>query len=222
MIGICFSKILVNEKIFKNILCVFAGIISLVLTQKRSLVLCVALAIAIVVLFFKKGLKKRVKIFITFFLVGSIALYIMYTVMPAMSIFMGRLLNNTDFFSGRLDLYGTMMKWFYSNPFMGVGIGTANHSFGYGGHNCYIQLLGEEGIIGCVIYGILIIPHIVLTFRKLVKSWNSKIVDENTSILLSCSTCIVIVLIYAFTGNPLYDYTFCLTFFMLLAIPSQI
>ena len=105
---------------------------------------------------------------------------------------------------------------------MGAGIGTANYLFGYGGHNCYRQLLGEEGIIGCIIYGLLVIPYLVSLFRQLYTSWNSPVQNKNTEPLLSASICLVIILIYALVGNPFYDFTFCLTLFMILAVPTQI
>lgn len=222
MVAICFAHIVLDDDRLKNIIYFTIGIISLFLTQKRSLALGIFLAIIIVYLLFRKGIARRFRFLMILLIVGSVSLYIMYRIMPAMTIFMNRLFHNEDLLSGRTNYYDTMMTWFKSSQMLGVGIGTANHIFGVGGHNCYRQLLGEEGIVGCFIYGVMIIPYITSLFKKLKICWNAHETGKEALTLLSASICIIIVLIYALVGNPFYDFTFCLTFFMLLAVPTQV
>ncbi|MBQ5330777.1 MAG: O-antigen ligase family protein [Oscillospiraceae bacterium] len=222
MVGIAISRVLLRKRTGFNITITLLGMVSLFLTQKRSFALGTILAIIIVVLFFKKGIAKKFYFIMTLLIVGSIGLYIMYRVSPAMTIFMNRLLHNSDILSGRDNMYEIMAEWFRKSPIIGVGIGTANHSFGYGGHNCYRQLLGEEGILGCIIYLLMIGPYLLNLFKDLVESWNSREQNEYAEYYLAASICLTIILIYALVGNPFYDFTFCLTMFMLLAIPTQI
>ena len=222
MVAICFAQIVLDDNRLKNIIYFIIGIISLLLTQKRSLALGIFLSIIIVYLLFRKGIARRFRFLMILLIVGSVSLYVMYRIMPAMTIFMNRLFHNEDVMSGRSGMYSIMETWFQSNQMLGVGIGTANSIFGYGGHNCYQQLLGEEGIIGCLIYGVMIIPYIVSLLKKLKICWNAQEMGRNTAILLSASICVVTILIYALVGNPFYDFTFCLTFFMLLAISTQV
>ena len=222
MVSICITQVILCKEIKKNVILSFIGIAAMFLTQKRSLVLGTILALVIVFLLFREGIARRLRFLMIFLVVGSISLYIMYLSIPAMTIFMNRLFHNEDLLSGREHYYDTMMTWFKSNQIFGVGIGTANHVFGVGGHNSYRQLLGEEGIVGCFIYGVMIIPYIISLFRKLKISWNAHEMGKDTSTLLSASICLIIILIYALVGNPFYDFTFCLTFFMLLAVPTQV
>ena len=222
MVGICISKALVNNKRFQNIIIAILGFTALFLTQKRSLALGTILAVLIVVLLFRKDIVRKIRFVMLLLVLGSIAIYVMYRTMPAMTIFLNRLFQNQDLFSGRSSMYDTMMTWYQSSPIFGVGIGTANYTFGYGGHNCYRQLLGEEGIVGCIIYAILIGPYMYKLFNGLTIAWNSTERRVETEPLLSAAICLTIILIYALVGNPFYDFTFCLTLFMILAIPTQI
>ena len=222
MVGIAMSRVFLRKRTGFNICFSLLGMVSLFLTQKRSFALGTILAIIIVVLLFKRDIAKKFRFIMTLFIVGSIGLYIMYRVSPAMTIFMNRLFQNNDILSGRNNMYEIMAEWFRKSPIIGVGIGTANYSFGYGGHNCYRQLLGEEGILGCIIYLMMVGPYLIKLFGELIQSWNSHEENKYTEILLGASICLTIVLIYALVGNPFYDFTFCLTMFMLLAIPTQI
>ena len=222
MVAICASRFMLNNQRFKHAVIAGVGMVTLFLTQKRSLALGTVLAVVVIVLFFRRGIARKFRFLMGLFIVGSVAVYIMYRVMPAMTIFLNRLFQNQDILSGRNWMYDEMMVWFQSNKLLGAGIGTANYVFGYGGHNCYRQLLGEEGIIGCVIYGLLVIPYLVSLFWQLFTNWNSSVQSRKTEPLLSASICLVIILIYALVGNPFYDFTFCLTLFMVLAVPTQI
>lgn len=221
MVGIAVSRMIMNNSVKINALITVMGILALFLTQKRSFALGTILAFVITVLFFKRDVAKKFKFLMIVFVVGSIGLYVMYTTMPAMTIFLNRLFQNQDILSGRNNMYNVMETWFNSNKLFGVGIGTANYTFGYGGHNCYRQLLAEEGIVGCIIYAVMVCPYIYKLFKRLNVSWNSSVDDGHTEILLGSTICLIIILIYALVGNPFYDFTFCLTMFMLLAVPTQ-
>lgn len=222
MIGIAMSRIIQKNGLWKHLIVSAIGFVTLFLTQKRSIALGTAMAVIIIVIFFRKDIAKKFKLLMSIFVIGGIGIYFMYRTMPAMTIFLNRLFNNQDILSGRNGMYDVMLTWYQSNPVFGVGIGTANYTFGYGGHNCYRQLLGEEGIVGCLVYACLVIPYIVKLFKNLYLAWNSKEEQPAIEVLLGSSICIVIILIYALVGNPFYDFTFCLTLFMLLAVPTQI
>lgn len=222
MVGIAISRVLLKRNTGVNLAVSLMGMLSLILTQKRSFALGTILAVIIVVLLFKKDIAQKFRFIMVILIVGSIALYVMYRISPAMTIFMNRLFQNNDLLSGRDNMYEIMAGWFRESPIIGVGIGTANHTFGCGGHNCYWQLLGEEGILGCLIYLLMVGPYLLKLFKQLVRRWNSPAHDENTETLLCAAICIVVILIYAFVGNPFYDFTFCLTMFMLLAVPTQV
>jgi O-antigen ligase len=181
---------------------------------------------AITVLFFNKNLKKKIRDILLAIVLGGAFIYILYLCLPAMTIFLRRIFENEDVLSGRDAYYDVMKKWVSESPLFGKGLGTCDGTFGYGGHNCYLQLLSETGIIGCVIFARLVLPYIHSTVKLLLKYWNDPIInqkkDDNLESILSATIAIALILIYAFFGNPFYDYTFCLTFFLLLTVSTQL
>ena len=226
MLSITISRVLLQKNTIKNVGITIIGLIALILTQKRSFVIGIFFSTAITVLFFNKNLKKKIRDILLAIVLGGAFIYILYLCLPAMTIFLRRIFENEDVLSGRDAYYDVMKKWISESPLLGKGLGTCNGTFGVGGHNCYLQLLSETGIIGCVIWTSLVYPYIHSTAKLLLKFWNDPIIiqkkDDNVESLLSATIAIVLILVYAFFGNPFYDFTFCLTFFMLLAVPTQV
>lgn len=223
--GIVFSKLLFEGKKMRNGVLLMLGLIALLLTQKRMLVIAFLLASLVTVLICKKDIAYKFKFIMLFAIVALIAFAYAIEKIPAMTIFIDRLFNNTNLLSGRENFYDEMLVWFKSNPVIGVGLGKANSVWGYGGHNCYIQLLAETGIIGFVIYMSFVGPFIISTIKKLIYYWNYTNVEDNKEIittLVASVVGIIIILFYAISGNPFYDYIYCLTFFALIAVSSQI
>lgn len=226
-IAIAFAK-LTNEQNnrFKNLLLVFGGLSALLLTQKRTLILAVVIAIVFVYAFFKKGISKKIRFFMVAGILFLVFAFFAIEFIPSAQILLNRFFHNKDLLSGRENYYDVMLQWYKSNPLLGAGIGKSNSTWGYGGHNSYIQLLGETGIIGCAIYACMVIPPILKIFKLLYRVWNdSYILDnyrEDVEIVLATGIICIVILIYAITGNPFYDFTFCLAWFSILAVPSQV
>ena len=118
MVAICASRFLLNNQRYKHAVIAGVGMVTLFLTQKRSLALGTALAVVIVVLVFRKGIARKFRFLMGLFIVGSVSLYIMYRVMPAMTIFLNRLFQNQDILSGRNRMYDEMMVWFQANKLL--------------------------------------------------------------------------------------------------------
>lgn len=219
------AKVLLKQQTSKNVIISAVGLLAILLTQKRSFAIGMILAVGIVVLLFNRSLEKKIKYILIGTIIGGIALYCLYLYLPAMTILINRIFHNDNALSGRELYYDQMKQWISEHIMIGKGIGTCNAVFGVGGHNCYLQLLAETGIIGCTIYAYLVIPYIYNTGKLLRKCWNDPVgIKENPKkavCLLTTGIAITVILIYAFFGNPFYDYTFCLTFFMLLAVSTQ-
>jgi hypothetical protein len=226
MLSITISRVLLQKNTIKNVGITIIGLIALILTQKRSFVIGIFFSTAITVLFFNKNLKKKIRDILLAIVLGGAFIYILYLCLPAMTIFLRRIFENEDVLSGRDAYYDLMKKWISESPLLGKGLGTCDGTFGYGGHNCYLQLLSETGIIGFVLFAYLVLPHMHDTAKQLLKCWNDPIIilksNDKVENLLSATIAIILIIFYAFFGNPFYDYTFCLTFFLLLTVSTQL
>ncbi|WP_028520051.1 O-antigen ligase family protein [Ruminococcus flavefaciens] len=226
MLSITISRLLLQKNMIKNSGITFIGLIALLLTQKRSFMIGIFFSTAITVLLFNKNLKKKIRVLLLTLISGSILIYILYLCLPAMTIFLERIFENDDVLSGREAYYDVMKNWISESMLLGKGIGTCNGTFGVGGHNCYLQLLSETGIIGCILFANLTVPCVIKAVKMLLIYWNDPSYYqkniENVEYLLSSVISIVLILFYAFFGNPFYDFTFCLTFYVLLTIPTQL
>jgi len=217
LIGIILCKFIVSKKYNpKNIIGLIIAILALILSQKRSFILAVVIA-AVVIIYVNEKAKKSTLKFVGKMFGFAIALLVLYMALsfiPQTQKVIDRFVNNDRMLSGREVLYEEMFKWYNSNKLFGVGLGTAKATFGYGGHNIYIQLLAECGIVGIVIY--------VLYLLKL-GFYNYKIALKRIDYKILFSIFIFIVLIiYGLTGNPIYDYSYLVFFMYALSIPLSI
>lgn len=98
---------------------------------------------------------------------------------------------------------------FYAISFNMTGVGSRYISQGYGimyAHNCYWQVLAEEGMIGFALFIIMLAISVIGTIRLLLKL--NKFDSNNESDRMSLAASIALQLffiLYCTTGNPLYD-----------------
>ena len=94
----------------------------------------------------------------------------------------------------------------------------------YAVHSVYIQLLCETGIAGLVPFLLSAVSSLIYGMRKYRKILKSgKYIQEKVIVELGIAIQIFF-LAYCASGNPLYDYNFCITYFigiMLTLIPFR-
>lgn len=129
--------------------------------------------------------------------------------------------SSNDPFSGRLSLYSLAFSLFQKNYLTGIGWGNyrANTEgmFGKEGltyevHNVYIQLLCETGIIGFFAF----LGAVALTLSYGIRKYRKVILDKGNNAIFVIELGLVMQLFflaYCMTGNPLYDYNFCMSYF---------
>lgn len=154
--GLMITKVLINKKIkFIDIILLIASIIAMIIIGKRGHLLCLAVGVIICFLlaFNKMPLKKRIMIIIGVILIGFATYYIALQI-PATEILIKRLEQSqttSGMLNGREGIYNFEIKKFKENMFLGIGIRGLG-SYGVGdGHNIYLQLLCETGII-CALF----------------------------------------------------------------------
>lgn len=131
--------------------------------------------------------------------------------------------------AGRNQLWTQAMKYFYENPWLGIGWTNFKTLFTLRGthvHNIYIQLLCETGIIGFSIFAFFFVWNIITTLRKIKTAKQGTC--EYSWLMLSLFMQIYFLL-YGMTGNPLYDVEETILYFFgagigylpMLANPSE-
>lgn len=199
-----------NKK--RNAILTLIGIITLLTTGKRGLFLANVFSmiiIFIIVNFMNKKILKR-------FFVALIAVLVFLRIVsyiPAAQIVFERFkeLDSTgNFLNGREVFYEKMIENIKNNPIIGSGASTTQKiTGGSDGHNIYLQILSELGIIGLLIYLVLFIHCLNITVKNLKKRNNS----ENGLIALYYQ---IFFLVYGISGNPLYNFSILLIYMIMV------
>lgn len=210
-----------TKKIF-NIILLFLGYFALFLSSKRGLLLANIIAMFFVYFFFKYKhkqitLKSIFKIcFVTLF--SCLILFsILYNYFPdSLEIF--ERFKQKDFLTGRGDIWNIGWNNYIKNSlFLGTGLFSSREllfttlgSFN-DLHNIYLQFLIETGILG---FSVLIF-NIINIIRKFVRV---KLDSKNLFAVLLSLYYFIVMFIYGFTGNWLFDVTMVFMFFIVLSI----
>lgn len=227
-----FSLLLSKQEISKKkkqlyfilfVLSVFA----VILTTKRAHLLFGGIAMLFVYYFCnpKEMVGKTFKIIIGA-LFACLAIYVGATHIPEVQNTLSRFLTigvDTESLS-RYEFWGLAIKLFLESPVFGIGWLGFRYQYNtslfpnsaradryeyLNCHNVYIQLLCETGIVGLLVYLILVISLLIITFSLLKKTYRSRVVNQYRNPLFFSAVIQVFYLLYSFTGNCLYDITFC-------------
>lgn len=188
-------------EIFVSVMYVLALVSSLVflfLTAKRGfIVFVIIIGVILACLFFRQHLKK-VLLICAGVIVALVAVCLVTD-------FGKQLIQRTldSMFTGRTELYAEMLKMFKSSPIWGCGAASCLSIKGKtNGHNIFLQILAETGLVGFV----LIVPIFVYDIVASIKILNVRL--KNKQNVLSTSFCLFVQLLFVLwgiTGNPLYD-----------------
>ena len=117
--------------------------------------------------------------------------------------------------SGRINIYGVLWDEFMQNPIIGKGIATSSNIWGRynNGHNIYLQILSESGLIGIFV----LMPVFIHDLGSSMKLLNAKIrYGDDSFVVAVCLFLELLFLGWGFSGNPLYD-VYPLVIYMLVA-----
>ena len=127
--------------------------------------------------------------------------------------------SDVDITTGRVDFWKVAIQQFKENPILGIGWKAFWHFefFGanYDVHNIYLQLLCEVGIVGSILFYLLF----VMALYRAIKIVIRKNIDEKyKKVALFSVFYQVFFLLYGITGNPLYDASFYIMYFISIAL----
>lgn len=197
-------------------------VIALIMTFKRSGMLCVVLA-SIVILVLNKKIKALsvIKYGVLILILGIIALQYIKEI-PEVNESMEQSIDRFDnkgggdITSGRGELADRAIAIFERDPMLGIGFGGFGLDSDKGTHNVYLQVLCEGGIIGLLLY----IPLVVLNLLKVMSSIRRK---DGNMMLLNFSLFIQLYyIIYSAVGNCLTDNFIFLLYVLSAVVPYAV
>lgn len=234
-IGLLFCGWIINKKFSKkSILVLIILLFGLLLTQKRAHMLFTIFAISLVYVQFSQfnsdKVKKMLKVFyltafaVGFFLVISQITNVGQLLFSRVIETFQELAAGEDITSNRIPIWRHAWDVFLEHPYFGVGwgnfrdtvIGNVTVRTAMETHNIYLQLLSETGVIGTL----LILSPFLIIYIITIKS--TRFISKNEknyskqwklAVLFSLFTQ-TFFLLYGFTGNPLYDYSFLIMYFL--------
>lgn len=210
-----------NKKGIKVILLfLFIGVYFLILlTRKRSQLLAVLVMAIILYAIYNRKNALKILVISGVLLLGA-ALVLEYTTVGQTII--NRSIGADASLSGREYIYSVLFENFKNNPILGNGFGYTIKSVQNftNGHNVYLQVLSENGIVGLGLYLGLLVTYLRQAYRLL------RHITDGGSISINCAFCLFVEGLFVLNGmfgNPLYD-VFPIIVFMLASgvINSQL
>lgn len=189
---------------FLGIVILIMGVYGILLTAKRGLLLGTLIAAFITYMVYKKANREPVwKICVTVGIIGIVA-WLIFSNMEATQIMLMRFFDNDNMMTGRSDIYSHMYRYIWSSPIIGNGTASAFNLLGIGGHNIYLTVFMETGIIGFIIFVVALMYSLCRTIAIALKM--GRLNSEYYLPFLMFSLFMqVFFLIYGMSGNPLYD-----------------
>lgn len=186
-----------------GVVLILVGAYAELLTAKRGLLVGAAVAVFMTFIVFKKANKASVwRICIG--VVGSIiAIVLVFSQIEATQTMMIRFFANDNIMTGRDLIYHNIYAYISSNLIWGTGTASAFSLLGIGGHNIYLTVLMENGIIGILFFVAALLFSLYKTIRiALLMGEKNKTELPFLMFSLYIQT---FFLIYGMSGNPLYD-----------------
>lgn len=155
--------------------------------------------------------------------IGILVFYLASIYIPDLTVVFDRIAQaqEDDTFGGRTSFYEICLTMWGQSPIVGSGMGSYTTTFnmtslgawyigngftGMKAHNCYLQVLAEQGIIGLVLLVAFLAVFLVGSIRLLL--WLNRRDSANRSLRISLTASVAVQLFfvtYCLTGNPLYD-----------------
>ena len=192
------------------------------LTTKRGqfLIMIVLLLLGLIIFYLKIGRKISIRKLI----IGIVLLSILFSTPAIYNFIKFNILyegGTTLQLSGRYYFWNIAINMFKEHPILGNGINSFDIIYNYskgissanfaGAHNSYLQYLGEVGIVGLSLLIIVMISNLICTI---------KYVSQDICLYLTVFSLLgqIMVILYCFSGNPLYQPQEIFTYFYFLSI----
>ncbi len=212
-----------RKKIFL-ILIYMLSFYALISTGKRGPLLANLISILFLLIIDIKIRKKSLKnLFVFVIIIGFIIFGIINFTSRGQIIFQ-RFFNNDRILTGRGVIYEQIFNNFLKNPILGNGIASTYTSIDTSGHNIYLQLLNETGIVGVCIFILAVINSFINTIHSIfyLNGKNDKNMVLTNIYLFISMYYQIFFLVYGMSGNPLFDNYIFFMYSIAIAIPKSL
>ncbi len=183
--------------------------VALLYTSKRGVMLANVVALLAIPLLLDKKISKKIQYLLILGIVAVIGYSFLSQYFPQAIRIFTRFQTQEDISTGRFDIYMLLLNNVRSDWLIGKGnLSAALILDGNYGHNIYIQLFYENGILGCLSF----ILFSLLTFVKTVLNYRNATKIKTKNFLLTSFYFQIYFLFYGLFGNPLFDYTIYFTY----------
>lgn len=224
----------INVKNIKKGIIILFLFSALLISGKRA-TLFFFIGTLFIIYFLKSKSKFKIIKYTSIVIVGIVALYISFPVWSKIKVFQ-RVVELVNFAiakdidgitNGRAAIYIMASDLWEKNKWFGIGWGNFKYSIpdnlwfsGFDVHNCYLQVLCENGIIGAIFYYSLIICCII-NFIRTIKIL-PKINLKHQKLALFAAYMQVFFILYSVTEPILYEYTDYIIFTISVNVTSLI
>lgn len=205
LIGLMYAGKL-KKKSYNKLYLLLASI-SLLLTGKKGLIIASLISIIVVYILQQKVYIKRKNMYC--FCLFLLVLLMCFGMVFSETIYL-KIQSSVD---SRINLYLTMIDLIKEKPLLGIGTSSIG-AFTYKnrlGHNIYIQMLSEQGIIGFILLVFTMLWPLIISVKRY------RFLEEEKEVVLFGIYIQVFIIIYGFFGNPIYDYNIVLVYLLSLA-----
>lgn len=220
-ISIIYSKVINEDKnLLKNSITLLIGYCAMFLTNKRGpLVAIIVAQIITYVIFYLKPNKKNIKI-VAGLILTTFIMFILINNVEAFQSIIKRFEITENFTSNRDILFDSMIAGIKESFLYGCGAGSLGVDLGVGGHNIYLQILYENGILGFI--GILSILYFNLRMCYKAVRLSIKERAEYIFILISSFVYQISFCIYGLTESVFFNPTMFISYIVFISIPISI
>ncbi|MPM35933.1 hypothetical protein SDC9_82527 [bioreactor metagenome] len=199
-----------NKRSLKYLVLIGIMIFALILTGKRSMFL--AVFIGFLLLSVSSG-KINFKLKnVIYSLLAILFIVYLFTFVPQANRLLIRVfgLSGGDYSSNRFDMWDTLLSLSIKKPILGYGYWTSGSVLGFTPHNAFLQILFETGMIGFILWCLILMKIVSITYKAYKSDIPQKYRYYSLSVITSFS-------IWSLTGNPIID---TYPFLMFLLIPN--
>lgn len=182
----------------------FLGVWGIFLTAKRGLLFGMLLATFVCYIIVRRMEGKPIIAFISEVIIVLVIGGLIIINLEVSQVMLSRIFESEDFFTNRLGIYGLIIENIKTHFFSGTGTASADTLLGVGGHNIYLTVLMENGIIGVLVFVVVFVHEIVKTIKNVLIT-ASRNYREYTAVLIFSLYVQIFFVVYGMSGNPLYD-----------------
>lgn len=182
----------------------FIGAYGILLTAKRGLLIGAGIAAFVSFIFYKKANKAPIWRICLAAILAIFVIWIVFSNMEVTQVMIARFVSNDNPLTYRDVIYRNIFEKFWSSPLFGTGTASAFSLLGIGGHNIYLTVLMENGILGFIVF-ISALGYVFFSTVELLLKFGSYEYHQGIPFLLFSLYIQVFFLVYGMSGNPLYD-----------------